>query len=102
MIGNAAKQFDIVGSIPSTAILIKSKFNNRKRGDFMKLNDKLYNVLKWLIMIVSPALITLITSLTEAWGWNIPLEPIVITIAAITTFIGVIIGISTVNYNNSK
>lgn len=65
----------------------------------MKLNDKLYDVLKWVCMIVSPALCTLLVTLTSLWGWAIPIEAIVGTITAVTTFIGVLIGISTYNYN---
>lgn len=65
----------------------------------MKLNDKIYNILKWICMIVSPALCTLLVTLTSLWGWSIPIEAIVGTITAVTTFIGVLIGISTYNYN---
>lgn len=66
------------------------------------LSNKVYNVLKWLIMIVSPAFIGLLTALTGAWGWDIPLEQIITTISAVTTFIGIVIGISTVNYNKNN
>lgn len=65
----------------------------------MQLNDKLYDILKWICMIVSPALCTLLVTLTSLWGWAIPIEAIVGTITAVTTFIGVLIGISTYNYN---
>lgn len=65
----------------------------------MKLNNKLYDVLKWICMIVSPALCTLLVTLASLWGWAIPMEAIVGTITAVTTFIGVLIGISTHNYN---
>lgn len=65
----------------------------------MKLNNKLYDVLKWICMIASPALCTLLVTLVSLWGWAIPIEAIVGTITAVTTFIGVLIGISTHNYN---
>lgn len=65
----------------------------------MKLNNKLYDVLKWICMIVSPAFCTLLVTLASLWGWAIPIEAIVGTITAVTTFIGVLIGISTHNYN---
>lgn len=65
----------------------------------MKLNNKLYDVLKWICMIASPALCTLLVTLASLWGWAIPIEAIVGTITAVTTFIGVLIGISTHNYN---
>lgn len=60
----------------------------------MMLPDKAYNVLKWVLCIVVDALILLITTLQKAWGWNIPIDAIVITISAISTFLGVILGIS--------
>lgn len=65
----------------------------------MKLNDKLYNILKWICLIASPAICTLLTTLTTLWGWNIPIESIVGTITAITTCMGILIGISTYKYN---
>ena len=63
-----------------------------------KLPDKLYNILKWVLMIVVPAFITLLTGLTMTWGWDIPIEAIVTTISLVATFIGAIVGISTANY----
>lgn len=65
----------------------------------MKIPSKIYDVLKWVLMIVVPAFITLLTALTKAWGWDIPLEAITITITSIAAFLGVCIGISTHNYN---
>ena len=66
------------------------------------LPNKVYDIAKWSLFIVVPALITLITALQKAWGWNIPIENIVITISAVATFIGVVLGISTVAYNQEK
>jgi hypothetical protein len=53
-------------------------------------------------MIVIPAFELLLTTLTKAWGWDIPIEAIVITITAIQTFLGTIVGISTKAYYNTK
>lgn len=64
----------------------------------MKMDSKVYDVLKWICLIVSPAICTLIVTLANLWGWNIPTEAIVGTITAITTFIGVILGISNIQY----
>jgi len=66
------------------------------------LPNKVYDVAKWSLFIVVPALITLITALQKAWGWNIPIDNIVITISAVATFLGVVLGISTVAYNQEK
>jgi len=64
----------------------------------MKIPDKVYDVLKWVLIIVVPAFITLFEFLAQAWAWDIPTEAIVGTIAAVATFIGVVIGISNYNY----
>lgn len=66
----------------------------------MKLPDKIYNTLKWLVIIVSPALATLITGLGLLYGFQT--EIIVGTITLVTAFIGTVIGISTATYNKSK
>lgn len=65
----------------------------------MKIPDKIYNVLKWILIIVVPAFITLFTLLAQTWGWDIPVQAIVTTITGIATFLGVIVGISTHYYN---
>lgn len=64
----------------------------------MKLNDKIYKILKWGLIIFIPALITLIGTLGQIYAFDT--EKIVLTISAISTFLGVITGIS--NYNYSK
>ena len=68
----------------------------------MTIPSKIYDVLKWALLIFVPAFITLITTLTAAWNWDIPLEAIVATISAIATFLGALIGISSKNFNKTK
>ena len=68
----------------------------------MKLNDKIYDVLKWLVLIALPAISVFITTLQTAWGWDIPVEAITVTINAVALLIGTLIGISTINYNKKK
>ena len=63
----------------------------------MTLNDKVYKIFKWGLIIFIPALITLIGSLGQIY--NFDTEKIILTISAISTFIGVITGISNYNYN---
>lgn len=64
----------------------------------MKLNNKVYDVLKWIALLVLPALATLIATIFKIW--NIPFGvEISATIMAIDTFLGAILGISTYNYN---
>lgn len=67
----------------------------------MKIPDKLYDILKWIAVIVIPALVILIKTVFPAWGLPYA-EPISTTVAAIGLFIGAIIGVSTVGYNKQN
>ena len=62
------------------------------------MNNKVYDVLKWIAMYLLPALGTLYFALVGIWGLPYG-EQIVGTITAIDTLLGVILGISTVQYN---
>ena len=64
----------------------------------MKLNDKVYDVLKWVCIIVLPAIATLWFTLGKIWGFPY-LAEIEATIIAIDTFLGAILGVSTIQYN---
>lgn len=67
----------------------------------MKMSNKIYNILKWIAMYFLPALGTLYFAL--AGIWNLPYgENIVGSITAIDTFLGVLLGISTSQYNKNK
>lgn len=60
------------------------------------LPDDVYKVLKWVGLILMPALAALVGAVGPAWG--LPrVDAIVLTINAIGTFIGVIIGASQVS-----
>jgi hypothetical protein len=63
----------------------------------MKLPDKLYDVLKWIALVVIPALCTFYGVLAAAL--SLPYAEIVAQIGAgVCTFIGALIGISTAEY----
>lgn len=62
----------------------------------MILSDKTYNTLKWLLLTVVPALITLISGLGTIYGYDT--TQITAVIGIIATFIGTLVGISNVNY----
>ena len=62
------------------------------------MSNKVYDVLKWIAMYLLPALGTLYFALSGIWGLPYG-EQIVGTITAIDTFLGVVLGISTVQYN---
>ncbi len=62
-----------------------------------ELNDKVYDVLKWLAMIALPALAVLYNVLAGVWGWPCAQE-VSTTINAVIAFLGTVIGISTAQY----
>ena len=62
------------------------------------MSNKMYNILKWVAMILLPALGTLYFALAGIWGFPYA-EQVVGTITAVDTFLGVILGISTAQYN---
>ena len=64
----------------------------------MVLSNKLYNILKWIAMYLLPAVGTLYFALAGIWGLPYG-EQIVGTITAIDTFLGVVLGISSAQYN---
>lgn len=64
----------------------------------MKISNKLYDILKWIAQILLPALATLYFALAQIWGFPYG-EEIVGTISAIDMFLGVCLGISTMQYN---
>lgn len=64
------------------------------------LPDKVYDVLKWLILIFVPALITFISGLGAILGFDTSV--ITAIIALVATFIGSLIGVSTKAYNKGK
>lgn len=63
----------------------------------MKLPDKVYDILKWICLIASPAIIAFLTTIFTLY--NIPnVEIVTGTIAAMATLIGALIGISSATY----
>lgn len=64
----------------------------------MKLDNKVYDVLKYIAQIVLPAIATLYFALSKIWGLPYG-EEIVGTITAVDCFLGALLGISTLNYN---
>lgn len=64
------------------------------------MNDRIYNILKYIAQIFIPAVATLYFTLSTIWGLPYS-EEIVGTLTAIDTFLGVLLGISTARYNKS-
>jgi len=65
-------------------------------------NSKIYDTLKWISTVVLPALATLILAIGQIWNVTAWTVPIGATIAAVATFLGAILGISSIAYNKAK
>lgn len=66
----------------------------------MILNDKVYNFIKWLLITFVPALLVLIETLGVIYNYDTQI--LILTISAIATFLGAIVGVSNTNYNKLK
>ena len=67
----------------------------------MKMNNKVYDILKWVAMLLLPALATLINVVFAIW--NIPYgDQISKTIMALDAFLGAILGISHIQYKKEQ
>ena len=66
----------------------------------MKMNDKLYNAIKWIVLTVMPALSVLVGALGKGYGWDT--ETIILTINATALFLGAVTGVSNYNYNKEE
>lgn len=73
---------------------------NKKGDALMKLEDRQYEILKWIAQIVLPALGTLYFALSTIWGLPYG-EQIIGTITAVDTFLGALLGISTSQYRKT-
>ena len=62
------------------------------------MSNRVYNFLKWIAMIVLPALATLYLGLSNVWGLPYG-EEVSTTITLINTFLGMVLMISTNQYN---
>jgi uncharacterized membrane protein len=66
----------------------------------MKFSNKVYDALKWVAQVVLPALATLYFTLSQIWG--LPnVGEVLGTITAMDAFLGIILGVSTSQYNKT-
>lgn len=67
----------------------------------MILSDKLYEILKWLVVVCIPACTVAYVGLDSVFGWGY--GDVVAKVSAIVcTLIGTLIGVSTAQYNKQK
>lgn len=65
------------------------------------IKNRVYDILKWISVIVIPAIVVLINTLGQVWNWEYTKE-ISMTISAIGVFIGALIQISSAKYKKSQ
>lgn len=65
------------------------------------LDNRVYDTLKWCVMIAIPALTTAYVGLSGIWGWPYATE-VAKTSAVICTLLGALLGISTAQYNKQE
>lgn len=62
------------------------------------INNKTYDILKWVCIIVLPSLATLYSGIAKIWDLPYVTE-IPQTIIVIDAFLGALLGVSTIQYN---
>ena len=62
----------------------------------MKIPDKMYNALKWILGVAFAPTIALITGLSQIYGWDV--TTLIQTLSLVATFLGAIFGISVATY----
>jgi len=65
------------------------------------LSNKVYDVLKYCVMVAFPALTTAYVGLSGIWGWPYA-EEVAKTSAVICTLLGTLLSISTAQYNKQE
>lgn len=67
----------------------------------MKISNKTYDIVKWIVLTVLPALSALVGVLGKAYGWE-STDLAVITLNAVTVFFGAITGYSSYQYGKQE
>ena len=65
------------------------------------LSNRVYDILKWCVMIAFPALTTAYVGLSGIWGWPYA-EEVAKTSAVVCALLGALLGISTAQYNKQE
>ena len=67
----------------------------------MKMTNKTYDILKWIALILLPALATFYAAIAAVWGLPYS-EQVVGTITAVDTLLGTLLKISSDNYKKQE
>ena len=65
------------------------------------MNNKVYDILKWVVIIVLPAIAVFYTDLATIWGLPYG-DKIPDTIMSVNLLLGVVLGISSATYNKTR
>lgn len=67
----------------------------------MKLPNKVYDVLKWIVLVCIPAFTTAYVGLSSIWGFPYA-DEVAKTSAVVCVLLGSLLGISTITYHSEK
>jgi len=65
-------------------------------------DNKVYDIMKWVVTVVLPALATFIITLGQIWNWTAYTVPIGATIVALEAFLAACLCISASNYKKMQ
>lgn len=65
------------------------------------MSNKAYDVFKWIALVGLPAISALYAALGDIWGFPCVVQ-VVATFTAVDTFLGVILGISNIQYKKNN
>lgn len=68
----------------------------------MQLPQKVYEVIRWIVAIVLPALIVLIDTVVPLWFKDFPTEAVTTSLSAFDLFLGAIFGIAKISYDKAQ
>lgn len=63
----------------------------------MRIPDRVYDALKWCVLVCIPAATSLYVGLSMVWGWPLA-EEVAKTSALVCAFLGALLGISNLSY----
>lgn len=67
----------------------------------MQIPNKVYDILKWCVLVCLPALAVAYTALSKVWSWPLA-EEVSMSVNAVCSLLGALIGISTAEYYRGK
>ncbi|KAA8824900.1 holin [Bifidobacterium reuteri] len=86
---------------PGVADHKASDLNGDNVPDWL-IPSRVYDILKWLALVVLPALSVLVAALGPIWGWGDLAGQIATSVNAVTLFLGAIIGASAIKAASSR